>query len=223
MTIHLLGLVDETLRLSDGCHSQLITRENNCFTLADGQRAFFVEQLSTAPEKPRGGWGLYLCRQILTAIPRALPIRRLIYQRCNPILLTANITVAPCRYEQFTLFFTPGGYSKEIHTFQPPRLEGDAQLSIEYSKYASDEVNLRRAIKEETMSQLGNYVNLLAIPLVLFALFFLWFYRVLFHLALSLLPISGLFCLYFWKKSKIAKDNLREKVADTVRHLNGDL
>lgn len=222
MTIHILGLTDQQFRLSDGIHSQIITRTHNTFTLADGQTAFSIEQIATASAKPKWGWGLYLCGQILTAIPRALPVRKKIYQRCNPILLTATVTLKPCRYRDFTLFFTPGGYSRDLHTYYPPKIEGDAQLVIQTGRYALDEVNLERAIKEETMSKIGYFVNLLATSFFLFFLFTLWLYRVLFHLALSLLPIALVFCVLLWRQSKKSKADLREKVSDTLRHLNGD-
>ncbi|MBQ8287136.1 MAG: hypothetical protein IJX76_00005 [Clostridia bacterium] len=222
MTVHVLGLTHETLRLSDSRHSEIITKEKDAFTLSEGEREFVVEQIATAPAAPRGGWGMYLIGQIVSAIPRALPIRKQIYQRCNPILLSAKITVKPCRYDDFTLFFIPGAYSRDLHTFQPPKLEGDARLSIETGRYALDKVNVERAIKEETMSKLGYFVNLLAVPIFLFILFFLWLYRVLFHIALCLLPIMMVFCAILWSQSRKTKADLREKVDDTLRRLNGD-
>ena len=223
MTIHLLGLSSEVFRLSDRQHSQLVTQSAPTFTLADGEDEFCIEQLSSSPPHPRCGWGFYLLGQILTAIPRALPVRQLIYQRCNPIMLTAKVTITPSRYQELTLFFTPGGYSRDIHTFMPPKLEGDRQLTIQLGRYTADPISVERAIREETMSQIGNYVNLFAIPLLLLVLFFWWLYRVLFHIAICLFPILSLFCLYFWKKSQKAKADLREKVNDTLRYLNGDL
>lgn len=222
MTIHVLGLTGEVLRLSDSRHSEIITKENDTFTFAEGEREFTVEQIATAPAKPRGGWGMYLIGQILTAIPRALPIRKQIYQRCNPILLSAKITVKPCRYDDFTLFFIPGGYNRDVNTFLPPKLEGDAQLSIEIGRYALDKVNVERAIKEETMNKAGYCVNLLAVPIFFFVLFFLWLIRVLFYIAASNLPVMVLLCFFLQLHSRKVKGDLREKVADTLRHLNGD-
>ncbi|MBQ7355058.1 MAG: hypothetical protein IJW62_06025 [Clostridia bacterium] len=222
MTVQLMGLADERFRLSDSRHSRIVTKDSDTFTLSPGESEFTIEQISTASPKPRGGWGLYLLGQILTAIPRALPIRKRIYQRCNPVLLSAKVTVKPDRFGECLLFFTPGGYSPEIHTFHPPQLEGDRSLAIEVTDYAADTANLERAVKEETMSKLGYFVNLLAVPIFLFVLFFIWLYRVLFHIALCLLPIMILFCLLLWRQSRKAKADLREKVADTLRHLNGE-
>lgn len=222
MTIQLMGLTDEIFRLSHSRHSQIITKDSDTFTLSPGESEFAIEQISAASKRPRGGWGLYLLGQILTVIPRAMPIRKRIYQRCNPILLSAKVAVKPDRYNECILFFTPGGYSPEIHTFHPPKLEGDRNLVIEVTGYTADTANVERAVKEETMSKLGYFVNLLAVPIFLFVLFFIWLYRVLFHIALCLFPIMIVFCLLLWRQSRKAKADLREKVADTLRHLNGD-
>lgn len=222
MTVQLMGLTDEHFRLSDSRHSRIVTKGSDTFTLSPGETEFTIEQISTAHAKPRGGWGLYLLGQILTAIPRAMPIRKRIYQRCNPVLLSAKVTVKPDRFSESILFFTPGGYSPEIHTFHPPKLECDRNLAIEVIGYAADTVNVERAVKEESMSKLGYFVNLLAVPIFMFVLFFIWLYRVLFHIALCLLPIMIGFCLLLWRQSRKAKADLREKVADTLRHLNGD-
>ena len=223
MTVHVLGLTHETLRLSDSRHSELITKDHDTFPLSEGEWEFTVEQIATAPAKQRGGWGLYLLGQILTSIPRALPVRKRIYERCNPLLLSAKVTVEPCRFDNFALSFAPGTYSRDLHTFHPPKLEGDRNLTVCTGRYGVDRVNVERAVKEEIMSKLGHFANLLAVPIFLFVLFFLWLYRVLFHIALCLLPIMLVFCAILWSQSRKAKADLREKVDDTWRRLNGDL
>lgn len=220
MTIHVLGLNGEALRLSDRQHSTIITQENNTFTLADGESEFSVEQIRSAPSQPKTGWGMYLAGQILTALPRALVIRKPVYERCNPVLLSAKVSITPCRYDFLTLFYVTGGYNSDTHTFCPPRLEGDPQLAIEASSYAVDEANVVRAAREEVMSKIGYAVNLLLVPIVLFIVGILWQTPPLMAIALAILIIDGLISVGLFIHSKKARSDLQKKVADSVYYLN---
>ncbi len=220
MIIQVLGLADETLRLSDSRHSEIITRERNTFTLTEGETEFAVEQLSTASAKPRGGWLLYFIGQILSALVRAVVIRKPIYQRCNPILLSAKLKIKPCRYDFLTLFFAAGGYNEDTHTFCPPRLEGDAELVIEAGKYALDAQNVTRATLEETFSKAGYLFWLIMIPFALFVTAWLWGTRALFAIAIFLMIADTAIIIALGIHSGRVKAALWKKAGDSVHYLN---
>lgn len=220
MTIHVLGLANEVLRLSDSRHSEIITKENDTFTLAEGEREFTVEQTAAAPTKPRGGWAIYLLGQIVTALIRALVIRKPIYERCNPILLTAKVQIKPCRYDFCTLFYVAGGYNEDTHTYYPPRLEGEEQLSIEAVGYSLDEANVTRAVREETDNKVGYTVWLIVLPIVLFITALLWETPPLSAIALFVLVLDTAVCIGLQLHSRKVKADLQKKVGDTLHYLN---
>jgi hypothetical protein len=158
--------------------------------------------------------------QILTALPRAIAIRKPIYQRCSPILLKVKVAIKPSRYDFLTLFFVPGGYSPNTHTYHPPKLEGDSQLLLEVEEYKVDEANLVRAIREEKQSKLGYGANLFAITVLLALWGILWQARALLSAALAKLTFSLLLTVGMIVHSGKVTADLRKKAEDSVYYLN---
>lgn len=223
MTIHLLGLTKERFRLSDTKHSEIITKENSAFTLAEGEQEFTIEQLSVTRPRRGSEWGIFLLIQIISALIRALCIRKPIFSRCTPFVLSATVKIAPCRYDSLTLFYTAGGYSHDLHSYQPPVLEGDRELSVEKIRYAVDDTAVTEAIKEEKLSKLGYIVMLYIIPIVLFVVFFATNYGIFFAVAAINLFSMTLITLFVLLHSRHAKKALKDKIADSLRYLNGEI
>ena len=219
MTVHFPGLSDEIFCLSDSRHSDTISRTNDTFTLAEGESEFAVRQIANAPATPRGGWLIYLMGQILTAPIRALFIRKAIYERCDPILLSAKVKIKPCRYDFCTLFFSAGGYSEDTHTYFPPHLQGEEQLHIEPCDCVLDEANLVRALREETYSKIGYAVWLALLPILLCLTSLIWESPTLFAVGLMLLVFCSALCIGLGVHSRKVKRDLRKKVGDTLHYL----
>lgn len=223
MTIHFPGLKEERLRISDALHSQIVTKDNPSFTLARGESEFTVEQIATESYRTPLGWVIYLLLQILTALPRAISYRTPIFRRCNPILLSATVTVNSFRFGDLTMFLDPGGYNEEVHSYQPPKLTGDKELTIRLDSYGYDPKSVETAILEETMSKIGYCTALLSLLPILLILSYLTNYGIFFATALGLLPFLAALCIFAWVHSKRVKFKLREKVEDTLRLLNGEM
>lgn len=223
MTIHLLGLSDERFRLSDAQHSEILTKENCAFTLAEGEREFTIEQIAASRRRNAVQWCIFLLLQTLSALIRALCIRKPIFARCNPFTLSAKVKIAPCRYDALTLFFTAGGYSRDLHSYQPPTLEGDKELSVERMRFSADENAVDEAICEEKFSKLGYTLALFAVPIVLIVIFAITNYRIFAAIAAVNLFSTILIAILIQLHSKSAKKSLRDKIADSLRHLNGEI
>ena len=223
MTIYFPNLKSERLRLSDARHSQIISQDNTAFTLAEGESEFTVEQIATESYRTPLGWVIYLLLQILTALPRAISYRTPIFRRCNPILLSATVTVNSFRFGELTMFLDAGGYNPEVHSYQPPRLTGDKELTIVLGGYGYDPKSVERALREETMSKIGYCTALTSVFVLLLVLAFLTNYGIFFASTLGYLPFLVALCIFAWVHSKRAKAKLREKVEDTLRFLRGEM
>ncbi|MBO5779009.1 MAG: hypothetical protein J6R82_05530 [Clostridia bacterium] len=223
MTITIPGLKEERLCISDAHHSQIITQDNPTFTLTEGEEEFTVEQIATTSFRTPFGWGLYLLSQILTALPRAISFRTPIFQRCNPIMLRATVKVNSFRFSDLTLFLDAGGYNQEVHSYQPPRLSGDKELTIRIDGYSCDTDAVETAIREESMSKIGYCTALLSLPLILLLLSYLTNFGIFFAAALGLLPFLIALCIFARIHSRHVKQKLREKVEDTLRHLGDEM
>ena len=221
MTIYIPQLKNEVLRLTDATHSEILDKNHTSFTLTNGESEFTVEQIASGSTRSKMGWVIYQTMQILTALPRAIGWRKPIFVRCNPILLSAKVKVNSFRFSDLTLFLDAGGYNIDTHSYGPPVLTGDKELTIVVSGYSADEASVESAMKEETMSKLGYYVNLFAVPAVLVLLSFLTNFGIFFGVALGTLPFMIAFTLMGVGHSKRVKRTLREKVEDTLRFLNG--
>ena len=223
MTIYLPQLKNEVLRLTDAAHSEILDKNHTCFTLTKGKSEFTVEQLSTGSTRSGAGWVIYQIMQILTALPRAIGWRKPIFVRCNPILLSARVKVNSFRFSDLTLFLDAGGYNIDTHSYGPPVLTGDKELTITVSGYTADHASVESAVREEKMSKLGYYVSLFAVPAVLVLLSVITSYGIFFAAALGTLPFMIAFTLMGIAHSKRVKRTLREKVEDTLRFLNGKM
>lgn len=223
MTITIPGLKNERLRFSDAQHSQIVTKDRPVFNLADGESEFSVEQIATASYRTPLGWTLYLLLQILTALPRAVSFRTPIFCRCNPILLSATVKVNSFRFSDLTLFLDAGGYNQDVHSYQPPKLTGDKELTIQLDGYTCDPDSVKSAIREETMSKIGYCTALTMVPVVLLILSYLTNYGIFFASALGFLPFLIGLCIFARIHSQKAKAKLQEKVEDTLRYLRGEM
>lgn len=223
MTIYIPNLKNEVLRLTDSAHSEIITKKHTAFTLADGESEFTVEQIATSAPRSKMGWIIYSILQILTALPRSIGWRKPIFVRCNPILLSARVKVNSFRFSDFTLFLDAGGYNMDTHTYGPPVLTGDKELTIAVSGYSADEASVESAMTEEKWSKFGYYVNLFAVPALLMLFTFLTNYGIFFAAALGTLPFMITFTLMGVGHSKRVKRMLKEKVEDTLRFLNREM
>lgn len=221
MTIYIPQLKHEVLRLSDAQHSEILNKDHTSFTLTKGESEFIVEQLSNGAPRSKIGWLLYQIIQILTALPRAIGWRKPIFVRCNPIMLNARVKVNSFRFSDLTLFLDAGGYNIDTHSYGPPVLTGDKELTIVVSGYTADGTSVESAIKEESMSKRGYYVNLFAVPILMVIFSFLTNFGIFFGIALGTLPFMIAFTLMGMAHSKRVKRTLREKVEDTLRHWNG--
>lgn len=223
MTIYFPSLKSERLRISDARHSQIISKDNTSFTLAEGESEFTVEQIATESYRTPLRWVIYLLVQILTALPRAISFRTPIFCRCNPVLLSATVKVNSFRFSDLTMFLDPGGYNEEVHSYQPPRLTGDKELTIVTEGYAADPASVATAMREETMSKIGYCTALLSLMPILLILSYLTNYGIFFATALGLLPFLAALCIFAWVHSKRARAKLKEKVEDTLRFLRGEM
>ena len=221
MTIYVPNLKGEILRLSDSTHSEIITKRQTAFHLTDGESEFTVEQIAVDAPRSKMGWLIYQILQILTALPRAIGWRKPIFVRCNPILLNAKVKVNSFRFSDLTLFLDAGGYNIDTHSYGPPVLTGDKELTIVVSGYTADEASVASAITEEKMSKFGYYVNLFAVPALMVLFSYLTNYGIFFGIALGTLPFMIAFTLMGVGHSKRARRMLGDKVEDTLRHLNG--
>lgn len=220
MTISFPTLKDEKLRVFDAKHSAVLSKENSSFTLTDGESEFTVEQIATSTHRSPLGWIVYFLLQLLTALPRAIAFRKPIFMRCNPILLTAQVRVKSFRFSDLTLFLDPGGYNIDVHSYQPPVLTGDKELSIQVLHYSSDQVSVASAIGEEKMSKIGYCIAMFIVPVFLVILTFVTNFGIFFAIALGLLPFLIAFTALAIGHSKRVQCRLREKVEDTLRFLN---
>lgn len=223
MTIYLPQLKNEVLRLSDATHSEILDQDHTSFTLTDGESEFTVEQIASGSTRSKMGWVIYQILQILTALPRAIGWRKPIFVRCNPILLSAKVKVNSFRFSDLTLFLDAGGYNIDTHSYGPPVLTGDKELTITVSGYSADKASVESAIREEGMSKLGYYINLFAVPAFLVLLSYLTSYGIFFAAALGTLPFMIAFTLMGVGHSKRARRMLQDKVEDTLRYRNGKM
>lgn len=223
MTIYMPSLKEERLRFSDTKHSEILSKEHTSFALADGESEFTVEQIATTDHRSRLGWVIYLIWQILTALPRAIAFRKPIFVRCNPILFTARVKVNSFRFSDLTLFLEPGGYSLDVHSYQPPVLSGDKELSIQMVSYGLDPISVNSAIREEKMSKFGYYSAMFAVPIFLVILTYLTNYGIFFGVAVGVLPFMTAFTLMGISHSRRVHRRLQEKLTDTLRYLNGEM
>lgn len=166
MTISFMKLSNTAFRLTSRQKDEVVSEARPDFQLTEEDLIFRAKQITAENPRTPLQSALYFLKHF-TRMFWGYFTHPSIYEECNPIMLEANVELKTTRYREQTMVYMRSEYSRDMHDYTTPKLDGGMDFSVTPIAYTVNENEVKRREFETFAERLGLSTVLFLIPVLL--------------------------------------------------------